>query len=261
MFLKRIPVLLSLVVVVALQTNCAVRPHVKGGSAPKNKALVTKSLLQVAPEGGSFSRKSYNPAQAITPDYLLGYGDVLEVKFFNNPEYNEQVTVRPDGKISLQRIGDVQVVGMTPNILTGIVTDAYKEILVDPDVTVFVRQFGGQEVYVLGEVNKAGNLPIAKGMTILRAIAAAGGPKETAKMNSVLLIRHGEMGVEATRINVDLGELTQNPQSDLTIQPYDMIYVPRSFIADVDLFISKFYNVILPPIDLYTRYKILSRWN
>ena len=225
-----------------LAASCSIQPRSSGA------VNTSKAVLGARPTG-LFSSAQPN-------DYLLGYGDVIEVKFFNNEQYNEVVAVRPDGKISLQRVGDIRVVGMTTSELDKIITETYSEILIDPDVTVFVREFGGQEFYVMGEVAKPGKYPVEKGMTLLRALATAGGPKETAKLNSVILLRADEHGrAEATRVNLDLSYLRDDMRRDLSLRAYDVIYVPKTFIADVNAWVSQFYDVLLPPLDVWTRYK------
>ena len=85
------------------------------------------------------------------PEYLLGFGDVIEIKFFRNTEFNETVTVRPDDRISLQKVGELEVSGMTPSQLDSVITAIYSEFVLEPEVTVIVRQFGGQNFYVLGK--------------------------------------------------------------------------------------------------------------
>ncbi len=187
--------------------------------------------------------------------YRLGYGDSIEIKFFNNPEYNETITVRPDGRISLQRVGDIFVIQMTPAELDDIITQTYSEILINPDVTVFVREFGGQDVYVMGEVENPGVFKVTKGMTMLRAIAAAGGPKGGAELGSVLLIRNdGHSRGEAVRVDLALSTLRKNLNYDLPVQSYDVVFVPRTFIADVNSFVTQLYDIALPPFDIWSRY-------
>ena len=197
-------------------------------------------------------------ADAMTPaveaEYRLGFGDEIEVKFFNNPEYNETVQVRPDGKISLQRVEDIRVVGMPISKLDDIITRAYAEILVDPEVTVFLRNFGGRRVYVMGEVQQPGSYDLVRGMSVLRAIAAAGGPSNGARMNSILLLRRSEeRGLQAERLDLTPSRMAQMMENDLAVQALDLIYVPKTFIADVDAWISQVYRVVLTPLDVYSR--------
>lgn len=189
-------------------------------------------------------------------EYLLGFGDVIEVKFFNTPEYNETIAVRPDGYISLQRLGDIYVAGKSTVELDEEITKGYSEVLQNPDITILVRQFGGQQCYVMGEVERPGLISMAKGMTLMRAIAAAGGPKKTAKMSSVILIRSEDLKkAEATRRDLSFGHLAEHMEADLAVNPYDVIYVPKTFVANVGAFMSQIYDIVLPPFDAWARYE------
>jgi polysaccharide biosynthesis/export protein len=219
-----------------------------------------KQVIIEAPAKPQASQQAVQVSQQMNSgrpaEYRLGYGDMVEVKFFYTPEYNETVTIRPDGYISLQRIGDIYVAGKTASELDQFVTAAYSEILQNPDVTVLVRQFGGQQCYVMGEVEKPGTIDVAKGMTMMRAIAAAGGPKKSAKMSSVLLIRSADLKkAEASRIDLSFGHLAKKMESDLPITAYDVIYVPKTFVADVGAFMSQIYDIVIPPFDAWARYE------
>ncbi len=188
--------------------------------------------------------------------YRLGYGDVVSVKFFHTPEYNETVTVRPDGHITLQQVGDLYVAGKTTEEIDSEITAVFSQVLQNPQVTVIVRQFGGQQCYVMGEVEKPGVVPVAKGMTLMRAIAAAGGPKKTAKMSSIILIRSEDFKkAEASRLDLSMGHLKEHMETDLSVQAYDVVYVPKTFIADVGAFMSQIYDIVLPPFDAWARYE------
>lgn len=197
------------------------------------------------------------PARVSVPnmDYRLGFGDVFDVKFLGSSEYNESVSVRPDGKISLQGIGDVDVVGLTPAELDTLLTSEYTKILVKPNITVIVKAFGGQTCYVAGEVEKPGAYDLAKGMTLLRAIAGAGGHKKTGKLSSIILIRlDDEKRAEATRVDLSFSSLSKNLSRDIPVHANDIIYVPRTFIADLNAFMSQIYDLVLPPFDSWARF-------
>lgn len=240
---RTLHILFSLMTIVL---SCAINPNLNDMKSSTSKVEIPVSLKRT-------------PQQTNSPtafEYRLGFGDVVEVKFFNNSEYNETVAVRPDGKITLQRIGDVNVVGMRVSQLDSIITESYREILVNPEATVIVREFGGQCVYVMGEVMRPGSYDITKGMSLLRAITTAGGPLSTAKMNSIILVRGNEqMNITAERINLMPRSLESVLDNDVTIQPYDLIYVPKTFVADLEVFATQLYNVVLPPVDLATRFQ------
>ncbi|HOY43235.1 MAG TPA: polysaccharide biosynthesis/export family protein [bacterium] len=269
-------------------SGCSVRPHSTAEIDGSNKVIVAsapareaeagkekvqkrtkvvrkstkaKEQQQVQPEKSAPSPQiveaKAEPARAYVPGmvYRLGFGDVIDIKFLASPEYNETVSIRPDGRISLQGVGELDALGLSPAELDSVVTAAYAQLLVHPDVTVIVREFGGQKCYVAGEVDHPGSMDVAKGMTLLRAIASAGGPKKSAKMGSVILIRmDGEQRAEATRIDLSYTSMKGGIENDLPVMGNDIIYVPRTFIADVNAFVSQVYDVVLPPFDSWTRY-------
>lgn len=191
------------------------------------------------------------------PEYSLGFGDVVEIKFFNNERFNETVAVRPDGRITLEKMGDIPVIGMTPLQLDSLITVTYAEFVRSPEVTVFVRQFGSYQVYVLGEVNLPGGYPIQQNMTIMQAVAVAGGAKETAKLGCVMILRRGE-GESVNAVKVDLASVIKGANGvisldDFYVQGQDVIYVPKTFIASASAFLKQVYDGLLPPVDIYLR--------
>lgn len=181
------------------------------------------------------------------PEYRVQVGDRLEIKFFYSPELNEQVIVRPDGRISLQLIPDIAAADLTLTTLTKQLTERYAADLNQPRVTVIVREFGTQRVFVDGEVGTPGMVPILGQMTALQAISQAGGLKDTARSTEVIVIRRGP-GDAPVAFKVDLkkardgGDLAQ----DVTLAPLDIIYVPRSRIANVNLFVDQYIRKVLP---------------
>ncbi|NIR51885.1 sugar transporter [candidate division KSB1 bacterium] len=212
----------------------------------------TSALTGERPAQASQSRASF------APEYTLGFGDVLDIKFFRNTEFNETVTVRPDGRISLAKVGELYVAGMTPSKLDSVITATYGEIVRNPDVTVIVRDFGGYQVYVLGEVTKPGGIAIQRNMTVLQAIAAAGGRKISAQMGSVMILRRGKKKeIDAIKVNlkksVDPKRRADILENDILVEPQDIVFVPKTFIANVSDFMRQVYAGILPPLDLYLR--------
>ena len=183
---------------------------------------------------------------AAAPQYLIQPGDNLDIKFFYNPELNESVSVRPDGKISLQLIDEVQTAGLSPSKLDDVLTRKYSEELRKPVITVIVRSFTGQRVYVGGEVNKQGLLDLTSGMTPLQAIFNAGGFKETAKLEGTLVIRKG-MDNRPFPMLVDLKKALygEKPEIGFHLQPYDIVYVPKTFIAEANKFVNQYIEQLL----------------
>ena len=209
---------------------------------------------------GEIAVQAADPAALRTPppEYRIGILDELEMRVAYHERLNELVTVRPDGRITLTGLGDVYVEGMTPSELDRIVTKAYSEMIHDPDVTVFVRKFGGLNIYVLGEVDKPGVIEYKPNMTLLQSVATAGGPVTGAQLNSVVLIRRDEAGKPiASRFDLSRSSLKYGKFEDTFLRPQDVVFVPRTFITDVQEFATQVYDIILPPFDIYLRY---IRW-
>lgn len=238
------PITLFLILFLYLSiTSCAIRPRAK--IKPEPQALASQSSLFI---------------QQI-PEYRLGFGDVIEVKFFNNSQFNETITIRPDGRISMEKVGDISVAGMTPTQLSEVITQAYAKIIKNPEVTVIVRNFGGYQVYVLGEVKSPGSFAIQRNMTILQALAQAGGQKETANLKSILLMRRNQgQGVQAQRIDLSGPSAKAIKQNDIFVEAFDIIYVPKTFIANVNTFLDQAFSGVIPPLDIYLRAVWWSRW-
>jgi protein involved in polysaccharide export with SLBB domain len=138
--------------------------------------------------------------------YTIAPGDELDIKFFYNPELNENVIVRPDGKISLQLIDEIQASGLQPAELDQKLTDLYSRELRKPVLTVIVRSFTGQRVYVGGEVNRQGLITLQPGLTALQAVFQSGGFMETAQPAETLIIRKGPDS-KPVPLRIDLAEV------------------------------------------------------
>lgn len=182
-------------------------------------------------------------------EYILQAGDVINVKFFYNPELNELVTIRPDGRISLQLVDDVDAVGYTPSEFDQILTEKYSGILHQPEITVIVKEFAVQEVFVGGEVMQPGVIAWSRDTTALRAIFQVGGFKETAKINNVIIVSKGPNNLPVAR-KVNLKEVistqTPGPQNDILLQPFDIVYVPKTFIAKANKFVEQYIKKMIP---------------
>jgi len=201
------------------------------------KGLIALLSLFIGCAGSGPVIKEPPPLKA--QEYLLQPGDELEIKFYYHPELNEKVTIRPDGKISLQLIDEIQAAGRTPGELDEIITQKYAQTLVDPEVTVIVRSSG--EVFVGGEVNHPGLIPFKGNLTLLGAIFQAGGFKGSAKISNVLVLRKGRDGnPELIRVNLKKWE------NDMGLQPYDIVFVPKSRISKIQQFVDQYVEGILP---------------
>lgn len=177
----------------------------------------------------------------------LRAGDVLEFKFFYTPELNEVQSIRPDGRVHLQLVGDVDAAGRTPEELSTQLEQRYAGILKNPRIAVISRSLPGQRVYVAGEVNAPGPVDMPGPMTALEAVMFAGGFKsDTSEPASVIVIR--DMG-EGKRLGIGLdlkkainGEAFDN----FALAPRDIIFVPKSFIAQLDQWVDQYINKLIP---------------
>lgn len=181
------------------------------------------------------------------PPYRLQVGDALTIKFYRNPELDQDVVIRPDGKISLPFIDEVQCAGLTPGDVDKEITRRYVGELAIPDITVIVSAVGGHRVYVDGMVTKPGMVPLAGGLTMLTAIASAGGFRDEAIRQQVILIRREADGQPVGHA-VDLRKVQygQDPTNDVLLQPYDIVYVPRSKIANANLWVKQYLQDMMP---------------
>jgi protein involved in polysaccharide export with SLBB domain len=194
------------------------------------------------------------PKVAAPPEYRIGTLDELEIRVRYHERLNVIVKVRPDGRITLEDLGDFLVMGMTPAELDNAITAAYSEVIHEPEVTVFVRSFAGQSAYILGEVRNPGIVELRPKMTVLQALAAANGPSRTAKMSSVMMLRRDANGqIQARRLDLNNGAIKNADYEDLYVQPEDIIFVPKTFIASVNNFLTQVYDGLFPPVDVYLR--------
>jgi polysaccharide export outer membrane protein len=163
---------------------------------------------QVAPASQA-PPKAAAPAPAAPPaangpwaeDYRVGPGDKLRIEVYKDQQLSQSVQVRPDGKITMPFIGDLVAADLTPLQLRDRIATALKEYVTNPVVTVIVVETLASNVYVMGEVMKAGPLPYQGQMTALQAIAMAGGFKDFANTKDIRILRRGRRGVETLRFN------------------------------------------------------------
>lgn len=178
--------------------------------------------------------------------YLIQPGDQLSIEFYLSPEFNDDVTVRPDGQITLRVVGDIKAWGLTPAQLALDLDHAYSSELRSPDAVVHVKNMPNREVYVEGQVLKPGAFPLEGGMTTIQAISEAGGLTDEAA-NSAVLIRRDACG-QPSGMHINVKDAMKNPagDEDVALMPRDVIVVPRSKISNVDLFVKQYIQGLIP---------------
>lgn len=185
--------------------------------------------------------------------YQIRPGDVIAVKFYSTPQYNEDsLLVRPDGSVSLPYVGDIRVAGRSTAQIEADLRQRYSSELAPPRngesmVTVIVRQLGSYQVHVGGEVARDGRVLLRGNLTVLEAIQRAGGFLDTADPEHVVIIRN-EGEHRRTGYVVDLEQVIDgsNPSQDVALEPSDIVYVPRSTIASLNLIVEQYIRKMLP---------------
>jgi polysaccharide export outer membrane protein len=159
--------------------------------------------------------------------YAIGIGDVLEISVWKNADLSVTVPVRPDGRISMPLLGDVQAAGMTPLALRQALTDGLKEFVTAPGVSVVVKEINSQKVFVTGEVAHPGSFDLRPRTKVMQVLALAGGLTPYAK-GRVVLLRDTHDGQSDRRYEIDLGKIIsgKSPADNLILQPGDTLIVP-----------------------------------
>ncbi len=179
-------------------------------------------------------------------NYVIRPGDELQLDFYLNPEFNRSVTVRRDGDVSLDLVGTLPAAGLTPEQFAAKLNQAYLRELRNPGAAVHVRNSPTWRVYVQGQVMHAGAFPLQPGETALEAIAEAGGVNENAGANSTVLIRRDACG-NPHGMKIDLRAADNGKKvDDVALMPADVLVVPRSPIANVDLFVKQYIQGLMP---------------
>ncbi len=140
------------------------------------------------PAGNASQATAATPTPASDADYKIGPQDVLRIDVWKEPDISRVAPVRPDGRISLPLLNDVQAAGLTPTQLAAMLTEGLKKFITNPQVTVSVSEINSRRVYVTGEVTKPGAFPLLPNMTVLQALSSSGGFSQFAKSQKHLRI-------------------------------------------------------------------------
>jgi polysaccharide export outer membrane protein len=175
-----------------------------------------KAQPEVAPVQGT----------AVPADYLIGPDDVLQVVFWQEKDLSAEVVVRPDGKISLPLINEVQASGATPAQLRTTIMQAASRFVTDPSLTIFVKTINSRKVFVMGQVNKPGQYPLNDSMTVLQMLATAGGLAEYAKGGKITVTRTEQGQTKSFKFNYNDVRDGKNLQQNIVLKPGDTIVVP-----------------------------------
>jgi len=210
----------SIVVLVACCV-CAMRvaaAHAQTAAAPSQPAArpaTPAAGLTVVPKGVD-----------TPPDYVIGPDDILSIVFWRDKDMSDDVAVRPDGKISLPLINEVQASGLTPEQLRVALTTAANKFVEDPAVTVVVKAINSRKVFITGMVAKPGPYALSGPTTVLQLIATAGGVAEYAKSDRIMVMRTENGKTNGRRFNYKDVSEGRNLQQNIELKPGDTIVVP-----------------------------------
>jgi polysaccharide export outer membrane protein len=196
--------------------------------APRIASAAACALVAAACAGRAPAPPPADPGPFERDAYVIGAADVLRIHVWKNEELSLDVPVRPDGKISMPLLDDVQAAGLTPLELKKHLTDRYQEYVTNPTVTVMVRQINSKLVYVIGEVARQGAQPMRHDFRVLDALSSAGGFTAFAGKNNVKVIRKGN-GSGPIEFTFDYKAFVagRDLEQNILLLPGDQIVVPE----------------------------------
>lgn len=177
----------------------------------------------VQQEGVADERLAPSNAAGVDPNsYRIGAGDVINIRVWREPELSLQQGVRPDGRLTMQLIGDIEVVDKTPNEIVTAITDKLKEFIVNPSVMVAVTQVRSKKYTITGEVGRPGSYPLLAPTTVLDALTNSGGFRDFANKKKITIIR----GEERLKFNYNDVIKGKNREQNIELRDGDLIVVP-----------------------------------
>jgi polysaccharide export outer membrane protein len=177
---------------------------------------------KTAPEAAADAKPAANRAAVDPKAYIIGAEDLISIRVWKEPENSGQFVVRPDGKISIPLIGEVQAAGLTPEKLSISIAEGLQKVMVHPEVTVGVEKVNSKKYYIQGEVNRPGSYPLVIDTTVLEALVNAGGFREFANTKKIVILRGSE------RLKFNYHEVTKGKkmEQNILVKPGDQIIVP-----------------------------------
>lgn len=189
-------------------------------------------------------------------EYVMGPGDQLEVSVWNHPEFTRTIRIRPDGKISLPLIENLNANGIAPSKLSQNVHDQLLKYIKEPIVSVIVMEYRSKNVLVIGDVIKPGLYQYEGNMTVFDAIGRAEGYKPHAQLKSILVVR-GAYDNDPRYYIANLYKAIHDGdiRDNVALQPKDIVYVPKNFIGNIADFADFYITRIQPVATSYYFYK------
>lgn len=179
--------------------------------------------------------------------YRIAPGDTLQIRYPFHQELDQEALVQPDGRITATGIGPITVTGLTTVELEALLKERSSNRLRDPEVLVTIRTFADNPIFVGGEVGRPGMLTYRKGITALQAIIAAGGFRDTARIDSIILVRNGPTNGQFVARKLDLlRTISDGEEEPIQLAPNDVVFVPRTAIANANLWVRQHVTELFP---------------
>jgi polysaccharide export outer membrane protein len=189
-------------------------------------AVIGAAAEQRASPPSSTTSTEAAGAPALPTGYVIGAEDVLSIVFWKDADMSAQVVVRPDGKISLPLLNDIQVAGSTPEQLRAQLIKAASKYIEDPNATVVVKEIHSRKVFITGNVAKPGTFPLAGDMNVVQLIALAGGLLEYADAKNIVVMRTDGGRAQSLKFNYKDVIKQKNVQQNVLLKPGDTVVVP-----------------------------------
>ncbi len=218
-------IVLPVVVVLGLAAGAATsgQENPAPQQAPATQEAVPQAPAAKTPEEKAADARSAAAGAPVDPNaYVIGPEDILSVKVWREPENSGIFSVRPDGKIALPLIGEVQAAGLTPLRLSAAIAEGLQRILTHPEVTVSVEKVNSKKYYIQGEINKPGAYPLVVPTTVLEALVNAGGFRDFANTKKITILR----GTQTFKFNYKEVSKGRKMEQNIQLQPGDQIFVP-----------------------------------
>jgi polysaccharide export outer membrane protein len=202
-------------VVLLLLCGSGLRAHSKGAPETERQHSQDSSALVAVSQ-----------IQANDAEYKIGAQDVLRIDVWKEDQLTRTVPVRPDGKVTLPLLNDVQAAGLTPMHLAGVISEGLKKYINNPQVTVTISEVNSRRIYITGEVTRAGAFPMQPSMTVLQALSGTGGFTQFARTKKIYILRVQDG--KQIKLSFNYNEVVggKKPEQNIFLQPGDVIVVP-----------------------------------
>jgi polysaccharide export outer membrane protein len=227
---------LSWLLMTAGAAGCVLRAPERAGAPPRAPqaagaaARPAPAAAAAAPSPGPAPQALLQARDALRQEYKIAPQDLLHVVVYQEPDLEREVRVNQAGRVSLPLIGEVAVAGRSAMDAEAAIRRFYEHYLVNPQVSVGIKEYHARQVYVLGEVMKPGayDIPSDRSLTVVGAVALAGGFTKVASLDKTRVVRH--VNGQATTLTVPIKQITAGDKSqDVALSPDDIVYVPQTF--------------------------------